>query len=266
MSLYIYCPRRSNGALELVKALGAKRLRRFDGLEFWDKKKPFSPTPADAIICWGSTLPELEGIRVLNGLDKPVNKAEELSLLTKAGVPTIRLYGIAPADAPKAVVLPRRVNHLGGHDLLHTPKQPDYYVIKEDFVKEYRIHSFNQKSIRAGIKVPREGYKPVEEAAWKEGLCHPWIRSFDAGWRVNYDGFKSNAKLRRIAHQAVKALGLSFGAVDIGEKANGNLCVLEVNRAPGIEGNTIQAYVRAITKWLAGEKEPEQPTGEPVEE
>jgi glutathione synthase/RimK-type ligase-like ATP-grasp enzyme len=50
----------------------------------------------------------------------------------------------------------------------------------------------------------------------------------------------------------VKALGLTFGAVDLGLTPTGKFKILEVNRAPGIEGSTIEAYVKAINKWIEG--------------
>lgn len=257
MSLYVYCPRKSNGALELVTALEAKRLRRFDGMDFWDRRKRFELEEGDAIVCWGAPLPELDGVRVLNCIDKTVDKSMELALIQNAGIPTIRTYQKVPKGTDPTGLIPRVIHHSGGADLLHTPKYPDYYVVKENFVKEYRIHSFEGRSIRAGEKILRDGFDLApSEAAWKLGMAHPWIRSFDAGWRVNYDGFKSTAKLRRIAHTAVKALGLTFGAVDLGETPQGIIKVLEVNRAPGIENNTVQSYVRAINRWVKGETQP----------
>ncbi|HVI40373.1 MAG TPA: hypothetical protein VM577_06910 [Anaerovoracaceae bacterium] len=258
--LYVYCPRASAGALELVRALGAHRLRRFDGLDFWDRRRRVPIKEGDAIICWGATCPEFDGIKVLNGLMKPVNKLRELEILNEAGIPSITLYDEAPRNVKPDVLIPRTIKHQGGRDVLHRPEYPDFYVLKEDFVAEYRIHSFDGKSIRAGVKVPRDGFTPVaNEKDWRpnENLVHPWVRSFDAGWRVNYDGFKSNARMRKVAHSAVKALGLTFAAVDLAETANGVIKVLECNRAPGIEGGSVMAYAKAIRSWLDGKPEPE---------
>jgi hypothetical protein len=257
--LYIYCPRKSEGAQELAKALDARRLRKFDGIDFWDKKRRVQLKDGDQVICWGSALPELEGIKVLNGLDKPVSKINELSTLSKAGVPTIEFYAVVPQHLRNnKMLLPRVDQHQSGRDLVVRPRFPDFYTLKETFVTEYRIHSFAGKSIRAGIKVVRDGFtlaQTVEEWTPNGNLAHPWIRSYDTGWRVRYDEFKSNAKLRKLAHMAVKALHLTFAAVDIAEKSDGTLRVLECNRAPGVEGNSVQSYVRAIRKWMDGKEE-----------
>lgn len=149
----------------------------------------------------------------------------------------------APVAAPVVPVewLGRRDNHVGGSDLLHPPNQPDYYVKKLQLTSEYRIHSFMGQSIRAGIKIPREHVQQ-----------HPWIRSWDGGWMISYDGESVRQVHRNLAHAAVRALGLDFGAVDIGQDIGGRLVVLEVNRAPGLDGGTIGAYVNAIRRVATG--------------
>lgn len=258
MSIYVYCPRPSNGALELVRALNASRLRRFDGEHFWDKRKRHALKEGDVIICWGAIVPELDGVRVLNSADGPMNKKEELEIFKKKGIPTITVYQRIEKAPAGEILLPRKIRHEGGWDLLVTPDVPDFLVLKENFVNEYRIHSFAGKSIRAGIKVPREGFTVIQnDKDWKadSNLVHPWVRSFDGGWRINYEGFKSNARLRKTAHAAVAALNLTFGAVDLGETKDGTIKVLEVNRAPGIEGNSVATYVRAINRWIEGKKD-----------
>ena len=259
MSLYIYCPRRSTGALELVRALEAVRLRRFDGIDFWDKNRRLQLPKGSTVVCWGSHLPELEGHKVINRMDKQLNKQEEAYALQRAGVSTVTVVATSEGrmDAINKIVsmgyIPRLNNHVGGDDLLVKLKRCDYFVQKLDIVKEFRIHSFDGRSIRAGEKHPREGFTPVATAAeWKPnaGLVHPWVRSFDGGWRIVYDGFQSTAPMRTLAHNAVKALGLTFGAVDIGQLSNNKLVVLEVNSAPGIEGGTLAAYVRAFQRMI----------------
>ena len=146
-----------------------------------------------------------------------------------------------PVATPTAALgwVPRLFNHTGGADLLTPPATPDFYVKKEEFVNEYRVHSFMGKSLRAGKKAVRDGFQNP----------HAWVRSWDGGWRILYDGVTAKQRHRDIAHRAVAALGLQFGAVDIGERRDNSLVVLEVNRAPGLEGGTVDAYSRAIQGW-----------------
>lgn len=175
-----------------------------------------------------------------------------------------------PAPVAPAVVqaewIGRATNHVGGGDILRpTDWTVGYFAKKEEIVKEFRIHSFLGKSIRAGVKALRDGYVPAERVeqalhTTPDGRAlygHPWVRSWDGGWRIKYDGVSSKRKHRELAHAAVKALGLDFGAVDIGERADGSLLVLEVNRAPGLAEGTIDVYSKAINNWISGTNTPE---------
>ena len=154
----------------------------------------------------------------------------------------------APAALPAVEVsgewLPRTNDHVGGTDFDGPVSSPDFWVKKEAFVREFRVHSFMGRSIRAGVKRFNLEGQPTGIAAW--------VRSEKNGWGISYDGVSVKQKHRDIAHAAVRALGLDFGAVDIGERADGSLVVLEVNRAPGLEGGTVDRYADAITKWLNG--------------
>jgi hypothetical protein len=187
-----------------------------------------------------------------------------VSELQRVVTELLRRLSVSPPVAIQNIEwLPRLNNHIGGNDLLRPPTTPDFWVRKEPLVREYRVHSFLGKSIRAGIKSLREGFANAENT---NGLtqAHPWIRSHDGGWRIKYDGVSSTTEHRALAKQAVAALGLDFAAVDIGEKADGSLLVLECNRGPGLEGGTIDAYADAINTWVAAQRNetrrPERPT------
>jgi hypothetical protein len=229
------------------------------------------------IVCWGEELPAIEGPRILNGA--PIlNKMDAALKLKAEGVATVEVSAtpVPPQVRPRFTLdpninaaldrrsaqalvrqlqeyilqpdpinsewLPRTFNHLGGHDLMNPPAHPDYYSKKENIIEEYRVHIFNGKSIRAGVKKHRDGV---------EG--HEWIRSYDSGYNTCYNDFHSEKSMRALAVKAVEALGLQFGAVDLGKTVDGRLLVLEVNRAPGMEGGTVTSYVNAIQQWVEGE-------------
>lgn len=253
--IYVYCEAKSNGAKELVEQLDGIRLRQFDGMDFWRKGKRVKLNKGDVVVCWGRPAPEFEGILVLNS-GIPTNKLDDLRTFGHYGVATVQY-----TTNQYPGYLPRKKFHIGGDDLLNPPSKPDFWVKKYDFKNEYRLHSFDGKSIRAGRKVPRAGYTIAEsEEKYRVGVlegrlvAHPWIRSYDAGWMIDYSDFTSPEYMRKLAHQAVETLELTFGAVDIGEIVSPfgdpEYLVLEVNRAPGIEGNTISTYVKAINKWI----------------
>ncbi len=229
--VYIYRRKPSEGAVALAAMLGGMKIRRLSGRRF---------TLADHIICWGEEGgPHRGEVNWVNGGSLRSKYRDALTLLG-AGVPTIEV-----STTPIEGWLGRKFHHVGGSDLLNPPERPDFYVKREALTKEYRVHSFDSKSIRAGQKVPAAGLEAP----------HEWIRSYDGRWRIAYHGRGIRQRHRDLAHQAVQALGLTFGAVDIGERADRSLLVLEVNRAPGLEGKTIAAYAAAIQRLIGGVNE-----------
>jgi hypothetical protein len=287
--LYIYRRKSSTGARELAEELllGGTRARRTKGERLRTLQN------GDGVVCWGDNFAVPAGLQIktLNNVE-PLSKFAEAQKLAIAAVPTVRvsrtkpvalvarpgvrpdykgftvgplgeanvkqliaqlqahLQAPLPPGEPAETWLARRNNHVGGIDLLGELREGEYYSKKEDIVEEYRLHIFNGRSIRAGKKV-KQATRPDGRTA-----PHAWIRSFDAGWNIVYDGFASTKEQRKLAASAVKALGLDFAAVDVAKLSNGKLIVLEVNRAPGVEGNTVATYAKKIAGWFAGVVEP----------
>lgn len=218
---------------------------------------PPGPLPTDPlIVIWEDAAEAAEAFSNLTPTRNDVARGGVNELISKLTAVTRQMTIPAPVAPPSLPGGPdpnwlaRRFNHVGGDDLLRPTTSVDYYSKREQFANEYRVHSFLGRSIRAGKKVHRT---PQSETPF-HGTPHQWIRSFDAGWQISYaDDSGIRQKHRDIAHAAVRALGLQFGAVDIGEKGDGTLIVLEVNRAPGVEGGSTESYGRAMRRWAAGE-------------
>lgn len=259
MSLYIYCPSPSQSADELIAGLEAKRLRKFDGMDFWRFGKRFKLEAGDILVCWGKPVPDIEGVRILNG-GNPANRLQEMNLFVSAGLGTLPYRkGTHPS-----YTLRRTLKKSSGREFLVPPSDAVYSTCRVNFAGEYRIHSFDGRSIRAGEKVLRTGYElaPSEEA-WLENskspepklLAHPWIKLFEFGWKLQYDGFMSNQRLRKVAASAVKVLDLTFGAVDVAYKADEDrYYLIKVTRAPILDETSIKSYIRAIQRWVREEK------------
>lgn len=234
---YVYCTRPSGGAKELIAALKAKgkTVMRLQ------KNSPRVAGPKDVVINWGSYCKgNVTGAGKLWNGNVFHNKFEELRRLNDAGIPVPSIERVRPATGEW---LARRFHHVGADDLLAGLKIGDYYAKWiPDVVREFRVHVFNGHSIRAGMKVPRDGVKQ-----------HPRFRSYDGGWKLDYGNICQDHitnRVRMAAKDAVAALKYDFGAVDVGLRADGSVVVFEVNSAPGLEGVTIEAYARHFAAVL----------------
>lgn len=220
-----------------------------------------APAPVDPLIAiWEQVQQMAEDFTAMAPTRGPVAEQGIRQLQMTFGTLIDAMRVAAPAPPPPVGEwLARKNNHVAARDLLGPPlPDPDYYSKRENFVNEYRVHSFMGRSIRLGMKVRRS---PNSDTPFI-GEPHAWIRSFESGWQIVYTDetlIESRKKqpIRDLAHRAVAALGLNFGAVDIGELADGTLVVLEVNRAAGIEAGTTEAYSRAIRKWITNEWTPD---------
>ncbi len=195
----------------------------------------------DVLVGWGDCYPlspdDQRRVKVVVNWLPPTGKLTELQTLAAAGVDTVQVTTARPMDAGW---LPRAYNHHSGNDLLTPPARPGFWVKQENIVREFRVHVWNGLSARVALKVPTDD-------------AHPWIRSHTAGWRLDYGQGAHNVRQRHrdAAKAACEALGLTFGAVDVAETAE-RVFVLEVNRAPGLEGQTTVKYAEKIIALAEG--------------
>ena len=231
--IYLFCPRPSDGARQLVEYINKNggRCRR---VRTWPPKarlRALGDPRIDVLVNWGGG--GLTGLSVPSVvLNKHVvhNKFYELEKLRAEGVTVPDFSKTRPSGTGW---LARVSNHTEAKDLLSGRTVGDYYTLYTPTEKEFRIHVWKGVSLRAGIKVPRTASP------------HPKFRSWTAGWKLDYGNVCQAAmrqRYREIAKNATAALGYDFGAVDIGITPSGNPVVFEVNSAPGLEGNTVSAY------------------------
>lgn len=119
---------------------------------------------------------------------------------------------------------------------------PDAPLYTKYFKKkhEFRVHIVNGTVIDFVQKKVRQGVKPNYH-----------VRSYGNGWVFAREGVILPDCVKEESIKAVAALGLTFGAVDVGyNELLNEACVFEVNTAPGIEGTTVQKYKEAFEEML----------------
>lgn len=238
MAFKIYPYRQgSRSARSLADALGG-RVLRLENSQYRYRER-------DTIINWGaSECPYPNVLNTPEAVARAGNKLTAFRALQAHGVP-IPLF----ADAAEGVTWEGDtvVRHLlrghsgAGIEMVaagrELPRAPLYvqYIKKQD---EYRIHVL-RGSIIAMQRKARD--RDNDNPNWQ-------VRNHQNGFIFIRENVNPPEAARTAAVDAVRACGLDFGAVDIvfNERANASF-VLEVNTAPGLEGQTIEDYSRALS-------------------
>lgn len=240
----------SSGARTIAKGLDAKQLKLQGSV--------WKPGGNKLVINWGNTDSPIQlGGQVLNTPSKvsqAVNKLDAFRKLEAAGVPVPKFTdSIHEAAkwfmADKVVVFCRtmlRASEGKGIIIAETAAElvpAPLYTLRVFKDKEYRIHVFKGQVIDIAQKKLRNGEKE------REGR-NRYVRSHNNGWVFAHEGVECSDAVRETAINAVKALELDFGAVDIAVTKKGKPYVFEVNTAPGLENQkTIDAYLHAIQQY-----------------
>lgn len=225
----------SRSAKVLALALGCKRLR-LDGPQ---------PQSTDLVINWGNSRWINPGCNVLNPPDVTVTGSNKLKAFVKfkeAGV-SIPDFWFNREDIPDGAypIVCRTI--LSGHSgagIVIADTDSDLvdcglyvrYVKKKD---EYRVHA-NKNG----------GFIAIQKKARILGFENPnWqVRNHQNGFIYKRQDINPPGCVLAEATQALIATNLDFGAVDVIYNDNEHKAyVLEVNTAPGLEGQTVQDYV-----------------------
>lgn len=185
-----------------------------------------------------------------------MNKLQELTAIEAHGIPTIPFskeaiplirdwFNTHPVWDPLPILFGRRFGHEHGSDiyelntdlvenrnLLRMPvfENIKYWTVYLEKKAEYRVHVFRGEAGPACRRIPNNSGIRI------------WTQ---ANSRYDYTETVPE-QARQIAINAVKAVKLDFGAVDLLEEPDGTLRVLEVNRAPRIRGGRLRYYAEKI--------------------
>lgn len=239
VTVWIYSgDRPSNGAKALaLYAKGFKRLRAGKCLK-----------PNDILVNWGVGKAEVPfAVKTLNSFFSVSNASNKLTAFKKMAdvkcVPWTDDLTVAKqwsAEGSTIVARQKLTGHSGDGIIIIEKGEPVHmaplytkYIFKE---KEFRVHvvAGNVVDTQRKIKDPNQEVK-----TWK-------VRSHQNGFIFARNNIEPNVDRDTLATSAVAALGLDFGAVDIVEDKHGCFFVLEVNTAPGLEGQTIESYAKAF--------------------
>lgn len=217
-------------------------------------------TKAHLVVNWGHGAAPYWGNQVaatakniLNHWSKihvAVNKLRSFKAFKEAGVPTpewtaSRTKALEWIKAGDVCICRTLLSSMEGKGIVVATKPSELvdaplYTKLFPKDKEYRVHVFNGEVIDYV-------QKKLKNDAPKD-RCK-YIRNTANGWIFARNDVVLPESVRQRAKEAVKAVGLDFGAVDLATNKSGKVVVFEINTAPGIEGTTVTKYVEAIKKY-----------------
>lgn len=231
----------------------------------------YRPKDGDVVLNWGfrGVAPVLEsGSSNFTLLNKPIavdrasDKIATLRLLKQNNVPHVKFYlnkdsaiesckngniiycrTLTRGKEGKGIVLARKPE-----EIVNARLYTEYF--KND--TEYRVHVFNGEVIDFVQKKSMSSARMARKNINK-GPDSDYIRNMKKGWSFCRQDVEIKDHIKQTAIDAVKALELDFGAVDIAYNSESDQCVvLEINTAPGNKRGTTThlRYVRAISKYL----------------
>lgn len=235
--------RSSNSAKDLSSASGFKRNLTYKFIK-----------STDIVVNWGSSkMKPLPDNTVLNLPASVALAANKLSAFAEWNLVDVKTVDWTSSksvvqgwlDEGNTVVVRNKLTGHSGEGIIilekgqEVPDAPLYtkYVFK---TKEFRVHICNDQVIDVQQKI-RDPEK--EPTTWK-------VRSHENGFMYVRNNVQPSENRDNLAVAAVRSLNLDFGAVDIIEDKKGVFYVLEINTAPGLEGQTLESYQKAFAAWL----------------
>ena len=243
-----YGPSKAGRALS--RGLGIKRIKLL--------RNKFQPRMGDLILNWGSsTYQSIVNVMRATWINKPeavhvaVSKLASLTKMKEAGV-RVPNFTTSVGDVRAWIekghkVLARRLDRAyggrgivlfdGDYLLSHPMPVARLYTMYHGKKHEYRVHVVRSRVIDVQQKRLRRGF-PLPDFR---------IRNYANGWVFCRSELRTPQCVTDEAIKAVEALGLDFGAVDVGyNEKRDKAIVYEVNTAPGLVGATLRNYVVAF--------------------
>jgi len=257
MKARFYCDRGSSSLMRLIKDLRANNV---DALRIKKRGSAYTYPSSHLVVNWGCTSIPPVANNVLNsalGVSTASQKIKTFEALAEAGVPALpfttrREEAMEWITQEDSVVFARKLTQASqgkGIVVAHAPEDlvgAPLYTQHVEAAREVRVHVFKGEVIDFTQKRKLSTEKRSERGF--EGEPDEYVRNLKGGWIFARVGVEIPESAKEVAIEAVEALGLDFGAVDMFIDPD---VVIEVNSAPGLEGTTLERYVDAFTRYLS---------------
>jgi len=204
----------------------------------------------DYLIRWGSRTsvshrPRETVVNSMESLRQNTDKLQTLERLENAGIP-VPGYTTDRDEISETFGYPalgRAEQHTRGQDInlilqwrdAYLTNGNDYFIEYIPTDLEYRMHVIDGEVVKIHEKRLRS-----------EADNHPFIRNHETGWIFVEP--REQPPDPQLAVDAVGALGLDFGAVDMLVSESGEPYVLEVNSAPSLDEANLRRYGEALSE------------------
>lgn len=236
--IFVYSSRPSRGARVLARALKGRRVRDASRIR-----------PNDIVINWGDSQCPVPALNKREAVGIAANKLLTFDALKgSAPIPEYARTtdGVSWHSEHATVVRHLLQGHSGaGIEIIEPGKELPSARLYVRYIKkaqEYRVHVVKETVVLVQRKA-RNTDVGQEAVNWQ-------IRNHDNGFIYQRNGVVVPTGLEDAARQAISALGLDFGAVDLIVTKAGKVFVLEVNTAPGLEGSTVNDYAKGFQPFL----------------
>lgn len=267
----------SDSVIALKEAMAGILDQRVAALKF-DGSSVFRGRTGDTIINWGnsrfSDARVFGQARILNSpeaIRRASMKTDAMAAMQAAGVPIVESttdHAVAQGwmDAGSLVYARTVLQGHSGEGIVMAHNNPseissvgNAFTVQDTLPqarlytkgiivqrREFRIHVMNgtvtyvQQKKRADGATSRPQYSNV-------------VRNYHTGWIYASSDVRPNDAALRAAIDAVAALGLDFGAVDVITRRD-DAWVLEVNTAPGLQGTNLSTYAENFCRLYRGEE------------
>jgi hypothetical protein len=129
------------------------------------------------------------------------------------------------------------------NELVRAPLYTKYIKKNAEFRLHYGNHPNAYLELIAAQQKRRNRHVPNDQVNWQ-------VRNHTNGFIYAREGVEVPAAAATAAQQAFMASGLDFGAVDvIYNERQGRAYVLEINTAPGLEGQTLTDYANFFNQF-----------------